>query len=509
LAEPICAVWLDPTATLGSQEREQLAAAGWQVHAIRTLDDLPAAAADAQCVVVRLRFDTDTLTGVRQTLAKAGLDRQVVCRLDTGALELAVAVAQLGLRHVVRADEWGTARWRQLAQALNDAQASPAGQTGTAGQPETAQAAQQSATAETVPAAPSAQATARQPLEAVFVDPASQYLLALARRVAQTDVTALLIGPTGAGKEVLARVLHEASPRASGPFVACNCAAMPEHLIEDMLFGHERGAFTHAHRDHKGLFEQAQGGTLFLDEIGEMSPHLQTKLLRVLQERELTRLCGQTPIRLDVRVVAATNKDLRQAMLNHEFREDLYYRIATFKLRLLPLAERPGDIMPLVGHCLSKHGRPGVRWPVTVEARNMLMQYPWPGNVRELENVIKRATVLSVDGTIGAAQLMFDDWAYASSPLSGAAEFDVPHQLTPAFAPVQTSDASHAMVVETPARTDLQSAVKQNEHQMILAALAATRSKTEAAEKLGISPRTLRYKMARLRERGLSLALSE
>lgn len=494
VAEPICAVWLDPTATLGSLEREQLAAAGWQVHAIRTLDDLPAAAADAQCVVVRLRYDTDTLAGVRQTLAQAGLERDVVCRLDTGALELAVAVAQAGLRHVVRADEWGTARWRQLAHALREPQPD---QTTTAQAPKT------------VPDAASASASVRQPLEAVFVDPASQYLLALARRVAQTDVTALLIGPTGAGKEVLARVLHEASPRAQGPFVACNCAAMPEHLIEDMLFGHERGAFTHAHRDHKGLFEQAQGGTLFLDEIGEMSPHLQTKLLRVLQERELTRLGGQTPIRLDVRVVAATNKDLRQAMLNHEFREDLYYRIATFKLRLLPLAERPGDIMPLVAHCLSKHGRPGVRWPVTVEARNMLMQYPWPGNVRELENVIKRATVLSVDGTIGAAQLMFDDWAFSVGTPNAAPAYDTPNMAPSAFVSATSAHSTPAMVVDTPARTDLQSAVKLNEHQIILAALAATRSKTEAAEKLGISPRTLRYKMARLRERGLSLALSE
>lgn len=493
-AEPVCAVWLDPTATLGSLEREQLAAAGWRVHAIRTLDDLPAAAADAQCVVVRLRYDTDTLAGVRETLAKAGLEREVVCRLDAGALELAVAVARAGLRHVVRADDWSAPRWRELAKALSEPEAPVSDEP-----------------RKTAPSPAEWAAPARPPLEAVFVDPASQYLLALARRVAQTDVTALLIGPTGAGKEVLARVLHESSPRARGPFVACNCAAMPEHLIEDMLFGHERGAFTHAHRDHKGLFEQAQGGTLFLDEIGEMSPHLQSKLLRVLQERELTRLGGQTSVRLDVRVVAATNKDLRQAMLNHEFREDLYYRIATFKLRLLPLAERPGDIMPLVGHCLSKHGRPGGRWPVTVEARNMLMQYSWPGNVRELENVIKRATVLSVDGTIGAAQLMFDDWAFAAhaNVHTHAPAYDMAAMVPSTFPPVQTVSSPTAMVVETPASTNLQSAVKLNEHQIILAALAATRSKAEAAEKLGISPRTLRYKMARLRERGLSLALSE
>jgi len=194
---------------------------------------------------------------------------------------------------------------------------------------------------------------------AVFVDPASRHLLALAQRVAQAEVTTLLVGPTGAGKEVLARVLHEASPRARGPFVALNCAAMPEHLIEDLLFGHDKGAFTGAHRDHKGLFEQAQGGTLFLDEIGEMPVLLQSKLLRVLQERQLTRLGGQSTVALDVRVVAATNKDLRQAMAAREFREDLYYRIATFRLQLLALSERRGDILPLALQCLAEHARPG------------------------------------------------------------------------------------------------------------------------------------------------------
>ena len=482
-AEQLCAVWLDPTATLGSHEREQLAAAGWQVHAIRTLDDLPDAAAEAACVVLRLRFDADTLRDVQDILARSGLQRPVVCRLDAGALDLAMAVAHAGVLHVVRADDWGAKRWRDLADTLRTQD--------TAARPDAPAPAPSPAVQRPSSAVP-------RPLEAVFVDPASQCLLALARRVAQTDVTALLTGPTGAGKEVLARVLHEASPRASGPFVACNCAAMPDALIEDMLFGHERGAFTHAHRDHKGLFEQAQGGTLFLDEIAEMSPHLQTKLLRVLQERELTRLGGQSSIRLDVRVIAATNKDLRQAMLAREFREDLYYRIATFKLRLLPLAERPGDIMPLVAHCLTKYGRPGMRWPLTVEASQMLMQYTWPGNVRELENVIKRATVLSVDGTIGAAQLMFDDWvgqdiqAWPESSGTDAA-----------------TGTETALVVETPASADLNHSVRQNEHQIILAALAATRSKNEAAQRLGISPRTLRYKMARLRENGLSLSLAK
>ena len=204
-------------------------------------------------------------------------------------------------------------------------------------------------------------------------------------------MTALLVGPTGSGKEVMARVLHEASARARGPFVALNCAAMPENLIEDMLFGHDKGAFTGAHRDQKGLFEQAQGGTLFLDEIGEMPMHLQSKLLRVLQERQLTRLGGQNTIQLNVRIVAATNKDLKQAIAEREFREDLYYRIATFRMRLLPLCERPGDIVPLAMQCLSQHDHQA--WRLHPQAQALLLQYPWPGNVRELEHVISRAAI--------------------------------------------------------------------------------------------------------------------
>jgi two-component system, response regulator FlrC len=375
---------------------------------------------------------------------------------------------------------------------------------------------------------------------AVFVDPASCHLLALAQRVAQAEVTTLLVGPTGAGKEVLARVLHEASPRARGPFVALNCAAMPEHLIEDLLFGHEKGAFTGAHRDHKGLFEQAQGGTLFLDEIGEMPMLLQSKLLRVLQERQLTRLGGQGTIALDVRVVAATNKDLRQAMAAREFREDLYYRIATFRLQLLALNRRPGDILPLALQCLAQHARPGQVWHITGEAQQRLVQYGWPGNVRELENVMRRAMVLCPDAVITPAHLLFDDWlspespAFApATPVNAAEQVGtaLPHQTSvpvmSAGAPVYLQAAApaealaqpalyaeasmpaqaalephaHTPVAEpTTATGGLHSAVRQNEHQIILAAIAAAPSRMEAARRLGISPRTLRYKLAQLRD---------
>ncbi len=355
---------------------------------------------------------------------------------------------------------------------------------------------------------------------AVFVDPASCHLLALAQRVAAADVTTLLVGPTGSGKEVMARVLHESSPRRGGPFVAINCAALPEQLIESQLFGHERGAFTGALRAHKGLFEQAHGGTLFLDEIGEMPFHLQAKLLRVLQDRQVTPLGCETAQPVDVRLVAATNRDWRQAIAEREFREDLYYRIATFRLQLLPLAQRPGDILPLAMQFVAQHRCPGPQWLFTAEAQQMLQQYPWPGNVRELENVIRRAVVISADGVVGAAQLMFDDWldatqaqphlavpaaAAAAMPATGpSAVQPVPASLQPAAPPALAAAPLAAPQPEAPA--DLHSAVRHNEHRIILATLAATSSRIEAAQRLGISPRTLRYKLAQLRAQGLGLA---
>lgn len=368
----------------------------------------------------------------------------------------------------------------------------------------------------------SAPARVAVPRRAVFVDPASLHLLALAQRVAAADVTTLLVGPTGAGKEVMARVLHESSARRNGPFVAINCAVLPEQLIESQLFGHEKGAFTGALRAHKGLFEQAEGGTLFLDEIGEMPFHLQAKLLRVLQERQVTRLGSETPLAINVRLVAATNRDLRQAIAAREFREDLYYRIATFRLRLLPLSQRPGDILPLAMQFVSQHRCPGAQWQFTPAAQELLMQYAWPGNVRELENVMRRAVVISPDGIIGPAQLMFDDWlddgpamAAPSQPVQAATlpvqPLSAPvHPGVMAAIPAPGIDSAVAPeMAAVPAATalpaDLHSAVRHNEHKIILATLAATSSRNEAAQRLGISPRTLRYKLAQLRAQGLTL----
>jgi two-component system response regulator FlrC len=479
------ALWLDPEKPLSPEHSQALHASGWALMPVHTLDSLVSHAADAAVVVLHLSVDVTRLKAVQQLLQEAGLNTPVVARVERQELELAVEASQAGALAVLAACDARSASWMRLHSLLN----------------------------------PNAARTNTQPTRnVVFVDPASQHLLALAKKVAQADVTALLVGPTGSGKEVMARVLHEASARARGPFVALNCAAMPENLIEDMLFGHEKGAFTGAHRDQKGLFEQAQGGTLFLDEIGEMPMHLQSKLLRVLQERQLTRLGGQSVIQLNVRIVAATNKDLKKAIADREFREDLYYRIATFRMRLLPLCERPGDIIPLAVQCLLQHDKKP--WQLHPQAQSLLLQYPWPGNVRELENVMRRAMVLCTDHVVTPAHLMFDDWLTTSA----AALAPVTLPSAPDAVLPETNSASHMEqfmaaakdnlglqeqdTVEKPESlpTDLHSATRMNEHQVIMATLASTPSKTEAAKRLGISPRTLRYKMAQLREHGLAMA---
>ncbi|MFL6236731.1 MAG: sigma 54-interacting transcriptional regulator [Thermoanaerobaculia bacterium] len=227
-------------------------------------------------------------------------------------------------------------------------------------------------------------------------------VLTQAAKVAPTETTVLLTGESGTGKEVVARFLHRGSPRADGPFVALNCAALPETLLESELFGHEKGAFTGAVTARPGRIEQAAGGVLFLDEVGEMSPAVQAKLLRVLQEREFQRLGGTRPIKADVRVVAATNRDLTAALSRGEFREDLYYRLSVFEIRLPPLRERREDILPMAEAFLEEIG-PAVGRPaagISRQAHEALLSYPWPGNVRELRNALERATILCDGGLI-------------------------------------------------------------------------------------------------------------
>ena len=221
-------------------------------------------------------------------------------------------------------------------------------------------------------------------------------MLRKAAQVSATDTTVLVTGESGTGKEVVARFIHAASARKSGPFVALNCAALPEQLLESELFGYERGAFTSAQQAKPGQVELASGGVLFLDEVSEMSLSAQAKFLRVLQEREFQRLGGARLLKANIRVIAATNRDLRKAVERGEFREDLFYRLGVFDIRIPPLRERPADIVPLSEIFLQEigtsFGRPAAG--LTREARQALLQYDWPGNVRELRNVLERATIL-------------------------------------------------------------------------------------------------------------------
>jgi two-component system response regulator FlrC len=256
----------------------------------------------------------------------------------------------------------------------------------------------------------------------VAVDRGMLAVLGQVRKVAPTDATVLLMGESGTGKEVLARTLHRESKRSTGPFVAVNCAAISDTLLESEMFGHERGSFTGAVSTRRGRFELADGGTLFLDEVSELRPELQAKLLRVLQERRFERVGGTRTIEVDVRIVAATNCDLGAEMQAGRFREDLYHRLAVFPVRIPPLRERLGDIIPLADTLLRSISRQLGRSALTLDegARARLVAYAWPGNVRELGNVLERAAILC-DGTIISADLILTGPTAASFSLPGVA----------------------------------------------------------------------------------------
>ena len=247
--------------------------------------------------------------------------------------------------------------------------------------------------------------------EPIWEDPSTGELLQLAAKAAASDVTVMITGPSGSGKEVLSRYVHDNSPRASGPFVAINCAAIPDTMLESTLFGYEKGAFTGAVQACPGKFEQAQGGTILLDEITEMDLSLQSKLLRVLQEKEVERLGGRKTIALDVRVLATSNRDLKQAVAENKFREDLYYRLNVFPLRWKPLCQRIGDVLPLARFFLQRHASENSRAipELSKEAIARLESYSWPGNVRELENVMQRALIICNGNVIEASDLILDE----------------------------------------------------------------------------------------------------
>jgi two-component system response regulator FlrC len=313
-------------------------------------------------------------------------------------------------------------------------------------------------------------------VEPVADDPKSRKLLELAARVAQSEVTVLLNGESGTGKEVLARFIHARSKRAQGPFVAVNCAAIPEQMLEALLFGHEKGAFTGAQARSVGKFVQANGGTLLLDEVTEMDLGLQAKLLRVLQEREVEPLGASKPIPLDVRVLATSNRDLEQAVRDGAFREDLFYRLSVFPLRIAALRERPGDIAALAARFIAGRSlRPLAPSPAALAA---MKAHPWPGNVRELENVIQRALLLAD----GAPCIEPEHLA-----LGGSAE-----------------EAAEAAAPSVP--VGLAGELWEEETRRIVAALATHGGgRRQAAEQLGISDRTLRYKLSKMRRAGIEV----
>lgn len=330
----------------------------------------------------------------------------------------------------------------------------------------------------------------------VAEDRQTKMTFALALKVAESAATVLITGESGTGKEVMARFIHENSNRKDKPFIAVNCAAIPENMLESMLFGYEKGAYTGAHQSRPGKFEMANGGTLLLDEISEMDLALQAKLLRVLQEREVERLGGNKLIPLDVRVLATTNRNMRKEVADGRFREDLYYRLNVFPLHNPALRQRPADIIPLAKQFL-KHYAGTSTLDFDEQTVQKLIDYSWPGNVRELENCVQRATIIAVGSFIETSDVQFEAGSEYNSEFGSGLNSDS-----------QSPDADlHGLHKEQ--ETDdglLQGSLKAMESQTILDVLASVSGcRKKTAEKLGISPRTLRYKIARLKDQGIQV----
>lgn len=314
--------------------------------------------------------------------------------------------------------------------------------------------------------------------EMIIEDRRSQDLAELSRRVAATDVTVMISGESGTGKEVYAKYIHQCSSRCKQPFLAINCAALPEPMLESILFGYEKGAFTGAYTARAGKFEQANNGTLLLDEISEMDVSLQAKLLRVLQEKEVERLGGSKTIPLNVRIIATTNRNLKEEVAAGRFREDLFYRLNVFPIHMPALRERRDDILPLARKFLEKF-HPGKGILLSDCAKDALISHRWRGNVRELENVIQRSLILKSGLSICVEDIIFEEL------------FEPDHA---AANPVSGDDTAQL-------ETDL----KSREKEIIIDAVISHSSRKEAAEKLGISPRTLRYKLAQFRRDGITI----
>jgi len=314
--------------------------------------------------------------------------------------------------------------------------------------------------------------------EMVAEDAKTKRILEIIHRVAPSDASIMISGESGTGKEVLAKVIHEFSERSEKPFVALNCAAIPENMLEAILFGYEKGAFTGATTAREGKFEQANGGTLLLDEISEMAVELQAKLLRVLQEQEVERLGGKTTIPLDVRVLATTNRNLTEEVANGRFREDLYFRLNVFPIELPPLRERNCDIIPLANRFIERYAS-GKPLTLSKDAERRLLDHRWRGNIRELGNCIHRACILAQSHEITLNDIVFDALV-DGGPLRQACNGSLP------------SDG-----------------LKDSERDIILSALRESNgNRKKASERLGMSARTLRYKLARYKEQGIDIPIA-
>ena len=332
----------------------------------------------------------------------------------------------------------------------------------------------------------------------IAVDPAMINTLARCERVAKTDTSVLITGGSGVGKEIIAHHIHLTSKRATGPYVALNCAAIPDTLLESILFGHEKGSFTGATKSQSGKFEQADGGTLFLDEIGEMPASLQAKLLRVLQDKMVERLGSAEPIKADVRIIAATNRNLEEQVQAGRFREDLYFRLAVFPIHIPELHKRAGDILPLADFFLKRYrlniGRDDLIFGQS--ALDVLPQYNWPGNVRELENIIQRAVLLCDGSEIGAEHLEISAQSHPNESVSLHTLRENPENGTN----IASNSISHQGQVAS--ANDMNSV--EREHILkVLAQVGGNRSK--AVQILGISERALRYKLKSYKEAGFEV----
>lgn len=332
-------------------------------------------------------------------------------------------------------------------------------------------------------------------------DPAMQKVLKLADQIAPSEATVLITGESGTGKEVMSRYIHKKSKRKEGPFIALNCAAIPENLLESELFGHEKGAFTGAVARRVGKFEEATGGTLLLDEVSEMHPLLQAKLLRAIQERVIDRVGGKEPVKIDVRIIATSNRNLEDSVKKGEFREDLYFRLNVVNLKLPALRERPSDILPLSQFFADKYAEANgvAKKKISKEAEEKLVAYNWRGNIRELENTMHRAILISIEDAIEAEAIHLNE-------AMGASETSVPTASAPdpsgvSSAGDQSSEGGDAMVGKTVADVEKNLILNTLDH--------CLGNRTQAAKILGISIRTLRNKLNQYQDDGMDIPASQ